>query len=533
MDRRTLLAITLCFFIFYAWQKFYIEPRVAPTLAPQGQDTPGAVPQVSTNPAPQGSASSLGSPKTPSSSTPQKTSSEERHLPTGTGEAILSNGNKLITGWSLKSYRLGLAPEAASVDLSSVTHQNGEVELAFDDPAFSYLASIRGRFTPSNNGGLIWSYEDDNVRLVREISAPPEKPYFDIITRADFKAKRPSFAFLSLASQKISDDPEERDRQLLYFTNKSIERVTLSDTPKLQEIPTSVKYIAAQNRYFLLALVALGQDPKGLIQPLTPDLTRASLVYPVSSQSISLPVRVYFGPKELDILRATEPALDHAVDFGMFTAIAYPILKLLKWIYQFSGNYGVAIILLTLLLKVMTYPLTYKSMKSMKEMAKIQPQIQKIREKHKDDREALNREMLSLMRGHGYNPMAGCLPILIQMPVFFALYQVLYSSIELYHAPFGFWIHDLSSRDPFYVTPILLSITMYIQQKLTPNTATDPMQQKMLQFMPLMFGAFMLALPSGLTIYMLVNALASILQQIILNKRLDPVHVSAVAARAR
>ena len=160
-------------------------------------------------------------------------------------------------------------------------------------------------------------------------------------------------------------------------------------------------------------------------------------------------------------------------------------------------------------------------MKNMKNMARLQPQLQRIKERYKDDREALNREMLSLMKNNGYNPMAGCLPILIQMPIFFALYRVLYSSIELYHAPFGLWIHDLSSRDPLYITPILLSLTMFIQQKLTPNTATDPAQARMMQLMPLIFGAFMVTLPSGLTLYMLVNALASIAQQLFLNKKLD------------
>ena len=157
----------------------------------------------------------------------------------------------------------------------------------------------------------------------------------------------------------------------------------------------------------------------------------------------------------------------------------------------------------------------------MKDMARLQPQLAKIREKYKDDKEALNREMLSLMKTHGYNPAAGCLPMIIQMPIFFALYRVLYSSIELFHAPFAFWIQDLSGRDPYYVTPVLLAGTMFLQQKLSPQTATDPAQQKMMQFMPLIFGFMMLNLPSGLTLYMLVNALSSIVQQLILNKKLD------------
>ena len=227
-----------------------------------------------------------------------------------------------------------------------------------------------------------------------------------------------------------------------------------------------------------------------------------------------------------------DPALDNTVDFGWFTVFAYPLLNILKWFNQFVHNYGVAIILLTVLLKVALYPLTYKSMKSMKEMAKLQPQLAKVREKYKDDKEALNREMLSLMRTHGYNPAAGCLPMVIQMPIFFALYRVLYSSIELFHAPFAFWIQDLSSRDPFYVTPIFLAGTMFIQQKLTPSTATDPSQQKMMQMMPLIFGFMMLNLPAGLTLYMLVNALAGIVQQLIMNKKLDIRHAPVVVASA-
>jgi YidC/Oxa1 family membrane protein insertase len=241
----------------------------------------------------------------------------------------------------------------------------------------------------------------------------------------------------------------------------------------------------------------------------------------VTGNSITVPVRAYFGPKELRILRQVDPTLDNTIDLGWFQLFAYPLLKLLKFFYEYVKNYGVAIILLTVLIKILTYPLNYKSMKSMKDMSRLQPQLQKLKEKYKDDKEALNREMLTLMRTHGYNPIMGCVPMIIQMPIFFALYRVLYSSIELLHAPFAFWIKDLSSHDPFYVTPVLLSATMFFQQKLSPQTATDPAQQKMMQFMPLIFGAMMINLPSGLTLYMLTNAIVSIIQQVILNKKLD------------
>jgi YidC/Oxa1 family membrane protein insertase len=234
----------------------------------------------------------------------------------------------------------------------------------------------------------------------------------------------------------------------------------------------------------------------------------------------------------MEVLGAVAPSLPNAVDFGWLSAFAYPLLSIMKWFHGLIGNWGVAIILLTLLVKAVTFPLTYKSMKSMKQMAAIQPELQRLRERYKDDKEALNREMITLMRTKGYNPVAGCLPMIVQMPVFFALYKVLYSAIELYHAPFFGWILDLSSKDPFYVTPILLTGTMYFQQKLTPNTATDPMQQKMMQWMPVIFGLFMISLPSGLSLYMLVNALAGIVQQIFLNKKLDVGNVAAKRAGA-
>jgi YidC/Oxa1 family membrane protein insertase len=515
MDRNTILAVTLCFLIFLGWQKFYQEPRMHPQSVQQSTPTVQS-PSASTVLFNQESPL-----KKVKDSHPRP--SKNVRISTGTGEAILGDGGYVFSGWQLKSYKLGLSPEAAAVDMHSVTHQEGEVSLAFDDPHLAYLNTVQGDLKATSEGA-IWTYEDENVKLVREILSSQDKPYVEVQIHAEFKNRSPHYAFVSLGSQSPTDDPEAQDRQLIYWTNQSAERILLKDISQQKEISTPVKYAGATNRYFVMTAVVQGPlEPKGLIQPTGNQSARLSLVYPMSGNSIRIPLRVYFGPKELDLLRQVNPTLDHAVDFGWFTIFAYPLLKTLKWLYQFVQNYGIAIILLTVLLKIALYPLTYKSMKSMKKMAKLQPQLQKIREKHKDDREALNREMMTMMRSHGYNPMAGCLPMVIQMPIFFALYRVLYSSIELYHAPFTLWIHDLSSRDPFYVTPVLLSVTMFIQQKLTPNTATDPTQAKMMQLMPLIFGAFMLALPSGLTVYMLVNAIASIVQQMILNKKLDAV----------
>jgi YidC/Oxa1 family membrane protein insertase len=517
MDRKTILAVMLCLLIYMGWQKFYIEPRFPQGTAPVVTQTQQNTSPVVTDSTVVSQAKSATTPQPPATRRPPQTVA----LRTSISDAQVGDAGAFFTDWQLKTYKLGIASDSAAVNLHSVTNEKGEISLAFDESSYAYLNDVQGNLTSTPQGAQ-WTYSDDNVQMSREILSSDQKPYVDMVVKAEFKTKRPRFAFISISGQGIDKDPEAQDRQLVYWTNQSLERVQLKDTIAQKEIATTVKYVGAANRYFLMTVVSQSPiEPNGLIQPAGNNEGRISLVYPVTENSITIPLRVYFGPKELDLLRQVNPALDHTVDFGWFTVFAYPLLKILKWLYQFVQNYGVAIIILTLLLKIITYPLTYKSMKSMKKMAKLQPQLQKIREKYADDKEALNREMLTMMRSNGYNPMAGCLPMLIQMPIFFALYRVLYSSIELYHAPFALWIMDLSSRDPYYVTPVLLSLTMFVQQKLTPNTATDPAQARMMQFMPLIFGAFMIALPSGLTIYMLVNALASIVQQMILNKKFD------------
>ena len=518
MDRRTTLAMLLCMLILLGWQKFYIEPRMPAQISGQTSDhtTTAAAPENLTPAAahPLGSNTNAVAPQT------TKKPAQNLSLQGQNGQIILDDGGSFLSDWILKDYKQSMAQDAAQVDLKSVTHQESQLQLAFDDTSLAYINQVQGtlKATPQ---GAIWSYEDSNVKLTREFITSPQASHLDARITAEFKTRSPRFAFISIGSQGLGQDQEAQDQQLLYW-HQGVERVQLKDSIDQKQIAAPVKFIAATSRYFILTAVDQSPvAPNGLQQPAGPKAGRMSLVYPVTGNSIQIPLKVYFGPKELEALRKIDPTLDHAIDFGWFTICAYPLLNFLKWLHQFAQNYGISIILLTLLLKLVTFPLNYKSMKNMKNMARLQPQLQRIKERYKDDREALNREMLSLMKNNGYNPMAGCLPILIQMPIFFALYRVLYSSIELYHAPFGLWIHDLSSRDPLYITPILLSLTMFIQQKLTPNTATDPAQARMMQLMPLIFGAFMVTLPSGLTLYMLVNALASIAQQLFLNKKLD------------
>lgn len=536
MDRRTLTAIILCFGIFLGWQKLYMEPRLQLAKQEQQQQT---TTETRTPPSTSTSATNAPVAQQPTASThaavPQsKRPSQTETILTGTGEATLSDGGKMIRGWNLKDYYQGLSVDTGAVDIQTATNQSEQLELAFDDPALAYLSTVQGDFKKTNDG-IVWTYEDANVKMERHFTAPSDQHYLGLNLVVQFKSQHPRYAFVSLTGMKHAEkDPEERDRQLLYFTNNSIERVQLAKEIPLREVATPVKFIGVQSRYFVFSVINDSPiEAKALIQPTAANTGRVNLVYPITANSISIPMKVYFGPKSLPLLRSVDPTLDHTVDFGWFTPVAYPILSILRWFYQFVHNYGVAIILLTVLLKLVTYPLTYKSMKSMKQMSRLQPELQKLRDQHKDDKEAQNRAVLEFMRSNGYNPASGCLPMVIQMPIFFALYRVLYSAIELYHAPFMFWIKDLSAHDPLYVTPVLMSITMFLQQKISPSTATDPTQQKMMMMMPLIFGAFMFSLPAGLTLYMLVNALVSIIQQLIMNKKLNITHGPAVAASSR
>jgi len=230
--------------------------------------------------------------------------------------------------------------------------------------------------------------------------------------------------------------------------------------------------------------------------------------------------RLWTGPKVLEDLNEAGMRMKTSVDFGFFGLVALPILAFLKLIHGFVGSWGISIILLTIAIKGLMYPLSQKAFKSMKAMQSLQPEINKLKEKHGDDKEGLNKEMMGLWKEHGVNPAGGCLPMVVQMPIWFALYRVLWNSVELYQTPFLYFC-DLSLRDPIGVFPLVLGITMWAQQKFNPNTATDPAQQMMIKVMPLFFSVIMFTLPAGLVVYILVNNILSIAQQWVIHRQHD------------
>jgi YidC/Oxa1 family membrane protein insertase len=233
----------------------------------------------------------------------------------------------------------------------------------------------------------------------------------------------------------------------------------------------------------------------------------------------SLNYKQIFVKKEYDTLAALGNNLELAVDFGIWSIIAVPILRGLQFFYTILPNWGLSIIILTLIIRTLTFPLQYKSFKSMKKMQEIQPELTKIRERLKDNPQKMQQETMALFKKAGTNPLGGCLPMLLQMPIFFAFYRVLYSSVELVDAPFMLWIVDLSEKDPYYVLPVLMAIAMFFHQRLTPTTTMDPAQKKIMMFMPLIFAVFMKDFPAGLTLYIFVSTVVAMLQQMFVFKR--------------
>jgi len=321
-----------------------------------------------------------------------------------------------------------------------------------------------------------------------------------------------------------------------YYTDH-LEEVKLKDT--LTEFVGAFKYLGYMDVYFLSALIPpANMTYKGTFRKLsekTSEYIFWSKEFELApGKELSFNFKVYMGPKESTALKKEYPLLAKSLYFGIFDFIAKPLLYLLKFLYSFTHNYGWAIVIVTFLIRILFYPLNHISYKSMKKMAELQPVFQRLREKYKDDPQTLQRELMNLYRTHKINPFSGCLPILIQIPVFIAFYKVLLMAIELRHAPFLMWIKDLSAPERLYlgsfeipwlggipVLTILMGASMFIQQKLTP-TSMDPTQEKIMLLLPIFFTILFINFPSGLVLYWFVNNLLSIIQQLIMFKSLKP-----------
>ena len=322
---------------------------------------------------------------------------------------------------------------------------------------------------------------------------------------------------------------EGRDDSRYSFVGPAVYddgELTTYKVKKLEEKPIrhgkSAVWTAFEDKFFLTAAVPLDSSQHSFVLQKNTDsisnIIESGPLHLEAKGSLSLEYLLYAGPRDLDILEGVNHSLDKSIDFGFFDMLARPLLTVLNFCYNnVIKNYGVAIILLTGFIKILFWPLTHKSYKSMRDMQKLQPQMQSLREKYKNDKERMNREIMELYRNNRVNPMGGCLPMFAQIPVFFALYKVLLGSIALRHEPFIFWIQDLSAKDPYYITPIIMGVTMFIQQKMSPTTM-DSQQAKIMLFMPVIFTFMFLNFPSGLVIYWLVNNVLTITQQWFINR---------------
>ncbi len=298
-----------------------------------------------------------------------------------------------------------------------------------------------------------------------------------------------------------------------------------TDVPdKEGEQKGSLKWTALQDKYFIAALIPTGNAsplPKKQGDRLVSSAMRVS----VDTSGTPLGLHLFAGPKEYDTLLNMGNRLEDTIDFGWFLfgswdvvrAVAKPIFSVLRSINGYTHNYGLTIILLTVAIKILFVPLQYKSYKSMKQMQGIQPKVAALQEKFKDDRERLNRELIKLYRDHKVNPVGGCLPMVMQMPVFVALFNILYMSIDLRQAPLGWWISDLSVQDPYYILPIIMGISMVIMQKIQPTTM-DPTQAKIMLMLPAVMTFLFINFPAGLVLYWLTNNVLSIAQQFITDR---------------
>lgn len=524
-DPKTILAVVLVGALWFGWQTFltkkypnYNKPTTAVTQPTDGtMATPGSP----------GSTGTAGSPSIPGSETvaggvdgKSVATSPEKELnfqDENVSFTITSHGMGL-KNYTLNKYvnydhspiKLGLSDTESLYEMKLATSSKAmEFDLKEEAPGqFVGIAQV-GQSTITRT--LKYNQQNQSFSNKVEISNVSEelKPGLAIVIPEKVTAKvSKGFLFPSY---------EHQDFFVKHANTTDTVNFSAAKENVLKSFP-QVRLMSAGSQYFAAAIL----DRSELIPEaiLTSDVAqkvgKAQLLYkPVQAQGpLSLEQVFYAGPKSIDILKAVDPDLTSVIDHGFFGFIARPLLYVMKAFYSVIGNWGFSIICLTLLVRLCVLPFAIMSARSMKAMQKIQPLLAALREKYKADPVALNRETYALMKVHKANPVGGCLPMLLQIPVFFALYRVIGSSIELYHSPFALWITDLSSPDRFYVLPVIMGVAMFLQQKLTPTTM-DPAQAKIMAFLPLVFSVFMLQLPSGLTLYMCVSTLFGITQQMI------------------
>jgi YidC/Oxa1 family membrane protein insertase len=487
-QKRIFLAVIFSGFVLFGWQYFFSPPKtknqpIETTIATKNTNENNSALSKSNN-------SSL-----------KKTVENKQDFK----EAVE------VESWviSNENYEFKINNRLEVLSLVDSRENVSSVDIVGAEKQISFLFSKRAQ-TFSN----VYSLKDKTDNSLVLISGEQEVYITLLKDRVNF-----SFSNLDANLKMVFESkPLEKDqfnfRQFIYV-EKEVETIKVGDTDNFNG---QFQIVGVEFDHYIFTAAFKEGRKFGVISSTETNELLANIT---NNEKQPMEFDLFLLKKEYDNLVKAGSNLKLTVDFGLFSVLAIPIFRLLQWFYNLVPNWGLAIIFLTLIIRLLTLPLQYKSSKSMKKVQKIQPELAKLKEKFKDDPQRMQKESMELFKRAGANPLSGCFPLLLQMPIFFAFYKVLYNTVELVGAPFILWIHDLSIKDPFYVLPVLMTIAMFLQQKLTPTTVSDPTQQKVMLFMPLIFGFIMKDLPSGLNLYIFVSTVFGIIQQLILFKKIN------------
>ncbi len=354
---------------------------------------------------------------------------------------------------------------------------------------------------------LVLTQKLSSLTLTKELTFYPDGHYDATVSVSQDKRY-----FIYLGQRPQVTEQMMTAAGAMIFSNDEIATIIDDGDAEGRKSFSDVALISAFDQYAASIMYGFSKDTNIVVER---DRDSNPVVYFDALQTMKF--NGYVGQKEYKVLDTIDPVLTNAIEYGWFTFASKPLFQLLSWLHGIFGNWGWSIIALTLIIRMILYPLTYKGMVSMQKIKQISPKIKEVQAKYKGDPQRMNAAVMDMYKKHGANPLGGCLPMILQIPVFFAIYRVLLNAVELQGAPWALWITDLSRMDSYYVLPILMGASMYYQQKLTPNNFTDPMQEKVFKFLPIIFTFFFITFPSGLVLYWFVNNLFSIGQQFIVN----------------
>jgi len=570
MERRFLVAILLSFVVLYTYQALFV-PR-----APESTSAESTPQEVTTKPAEAAKAVVDSSPRAESPTQvelPEAASvsgeETERQITVDTNvvQAVFTNQGARLLHWRLKSYRdksgnlVDLVPSDVPAD------EMRPFSLRLDDEAIgrrvnSALYRVSGDQNAhvdatDRTATLTFTFEDSTgVSVSKEFVFDPSSYMVTLTAKVTANGKEllPAMAWGPGLGDVVAGGSSggflarntNQPPEALYYRDGKVERVRAD---KVEDQGGTFRFAGVDDHYFMAATVDPGQarlQYRAVTLPGPGDTKRQLLAHSIQPAQ-SQPLRVFVGPKQFDTLKSVDQGIFggeaifvRAINFGMFGFLSVPLLNALKWVHGYIGNWGWSIIVLTILINLAIAPLRHKSVVSMRKMQALQPQLKAIQDHYAGlkvtdpARQKMNTEIMNLYREKGVNPASGCVPMLLTLPILFAFYSLLSQAIELRGADFALWIHDLSEHDPYYVTPVLMAISMFWQQRMTPSTA-DPAQQKIMMMMPLMFGVMFLWVPSGLVLYWFVGNLWAIGQQYFTNWMIGPpvVAVARPAAERR